>query len=73
MGDTPQMQNDEVQSGQSIHNLVYCSQATQHMDKESIDQIIATAKHHNPAFGITGLLLFGSVISSNGWRVPKTM
>ena len=30
------------------------------MDKESIDHIIATAKHNNPRFGITGLLVFGS-------------
>ena len=71
MGDTPQMQNDEVQSGQSIHNLVYCSQATQHMDKESIDQIIATAKHHNPTFGITGLLVFGSGIFFQWLEGPK--
>jgi len=54
------MQNDEGQSGQSIHNIVYCSQAAPHMDKGSIDHIIATAKHNNPRFGITGLLVFGS-------------
>jgi len=54
------MQNDEGQSGQSIHNIVYCSQAAQHMDKESIDRIITTSRHNNPRFGITGLLTFGS-------------
>ena len=54
------MQNDEGQSGQSIHNIVYCSQAAQHMDKESIDRIITTSKYNNPRFGITGLLTFGS-------------
>ena len=54
------MQNDEGQSGQSIHNIVYCSQAAQHMDKESIDRIITTSKYNNLRFGITGLLTFGS-------------
>jgi hypothetical protein len=54
------MQNDEGQSGQSIHNIVYCSQASQYMDKESIDRIITTSRHNNPRLGITGLLTFGS-------------
>jgi hypothetical protein len=54
------MHNDEGQSGQSIHNIVYCSQASQYMDKDSIDRIIATSKHNNPRSGITGLLTFGS-------------
>ena len=54
------MQNDEGQSGHSIHNIVYCSQATQYMDKESIDRIITTSRHNNPRLGITGLLTFGS-------------
>ena len=54
------MQNDQGQSGQSIHNIVYCSQAAQHMDKESIDRIITTSKYTTPRFGITGLLTFGS-------------
>ena len=67
------MQNDEGQSGQSIHNIVYCSQAAEHVDKEALEKIIATARHHNPIYGITGLLVFGSGIFSNGWKVPKTM
>jgi hypothetical protein len=54
------MQNDEGQSSQSIHNLVYCSQAAQHLDKESIDRIITTSKHNNPRFAITGLLTYGN-------------
>ena len=67
------MQNDEGQSGQSIHNIVYCSQAAQHMDKEALEKIIATARLHNPRYGITGLLVFGSGIFFNGWKAPKTM
>ena len=54
------MQNDEGQSGQSIHSIVYCSQAAQHMDEESLDHIITTSRYNNPRFGITGLLTFGS-------------
>ena len=56
------MQNDEGQSGQSIHNIVYCSRAVHDVDKEALEKIIATARHHNPRFGITGLLVFGSGI-----------
>ena len=66
------MQNDEgQQSSQSIHHIVYCSQAVQHMDKEALDKIITTAKHHNPRFGITGLLVFGSGIFFQWLEGPK--
>jgi hypothetical protein len=65
------MQNDEAQSIQSIHHIVYCSQAAQHMDKEALDKIIASAKHHNPKFGITGLLVFGSGIFFQWLEGPK--
>ena len=65
------MQNDERQSGQSIHNLVYCSRAVQNMDKETLEKIIATAKHHNPQWGITGLLVFGSGIFFQWLEGPK--
>jgi hypothetical protein len=57
---TYQMQNDEDQSSRSIHNIVYCSRAVHDMDKEALEKIISTARHHNPRFGITGLLVFGS-------------
>ena len=65
------MQNDEGQSGQSIHNIVYCSQFAQHIDKESIDHIIASSKHNNPRFGITGLLVFGSGFFFQWLEGPK--
>jgi hypothetical protein len=65
------MQNDEGQSGRSIHNIVYCSQAAQHMDEEALEKIIATARHHNPIFGITGLLVFGSGIFFQWLEGPK--
>jgi len=65
------MQNDEGLSGQSIHNIVYCSRAVHDMDKEALEKIIATAKCHNPRFGITGLLVFGSGIFFQWLEGPK--
>ena len=65
------MQNDEGQSTQSIHHIVYCSQAAQYMDKEAIEKIITTAKRHNPKFGITGLLVYGSGIFFQWLEGPR--
>ena len=65
------MQNDEGQSSQSIHHIVYCSQAAQNMDKEALENIIATARRNNPRFGITGLLVFGSGIFFQWLEGPK--
>ncbi len=64
-------QNDEGQSGLSIHNLVYCSRASADMDAAEIAKIIATAKHHNPRFGITGLLVFGSGVFFQWLEGPR--
>ena len=68
-------QNDEGQSGRSIHNLVYCSQASAALDKDAIASIIAIfikiaitikpPKDHSiydPRLGITGLLVYGQGI-----------
>ena len=65
------MQNDEGQSSQSIHHIVYCSKAVQHMDKEALEKLIATAKRHNPRFGITGLLVFGGGIFFQWLEGPR--
>jgi len=65
------MQNDEGQSSGFIHHIVYCSQAAQHMDKGAIEKILVTAKHHNPRFGITGLLVFGSGIFFQWLEGPR--
>ena len=65
------MQNDEGQSSQFIHNIVYCSRAVHDMDKEALEKIIATARHHNPRFGITGLLVFGSGIFFQWLEGPR--
>ena len=71
MRHTHVMQNDEGQSGQSIHNIVYCSLAVHDMDKEALEKIIYTARHHNPRFGITGLLVFGSGIFFQWLEGPR--
>jgi hypothetical protein len=65
------LQNDEGQTGQSIHNVVYCSQSVVGMDEMVIDKIIAAAKYHNPRFGITGLLVFGSGIFFQWLEGPR--
>ena len=65
------MQNDEGQSSQSIHHIVYCSQAAQHMDQEVLEKIITSARHHNPRYGITGLLVFGSGIFFQWLEAPR--
>ena len=65
------MQNDEGQSTQSIHHIVYCSKAAHHMDKEALEKIITTAKRHNPKFGITGLLVYGSGIFFQWLEGPR--
>ena len=66
------MQNDVgQQSTQSIHHIVYCSKAVHHMDKEALEKIITTARHHNPRIGVTGLLVFGSGIFFQWLEGPK--
>ncbi len=65
------MQNDEGQTVKSLHNIVYCSRAAHGVDKEALEKIIATARHHNPKFGITGLLVFGSGVFFQWLEGPK--
>jgi hypothetical protein len=54
-----------------LHNLIYCSLARPNMDPAEIQKIIATAKHHNPRYGITGLLVYGSGIFFQWLEGPK--
>ena len=69
--DTVRLLQDDEGLDQSIHNLVYCSRAAPGMDDESISRIIAAAKYHNPRFGITGLLVFGSGIFFQRLEGPR--
>jgi uncharacterized Fe-S cluster-containing MiaB family protein len=41
------------------------------MDKEALENIIATARRNNPRFGITGLLVFGSGIFFQWLEGPR--
>jgi len=41
------------------------------MDKAALDKIIAAAKYHNPRFGITGLLVYGSGIFFQWLEGPR--
>ena len=45
-----------------IYNLVYCSRAAVAVDDAVVAEIIASARRHNPARGITGMLVFGGGI-----------
>jgi hypothetical protein len=69
--DTVRLLQDDEGLDQSIHNLVYCSRAAPGMDDDSISKIIAAAKYHNPRFGITGLLVFGSGIFFQWLEGPR--
>ena len=64
-------QHDEGLPERSLHNLIYCSLASPNMDPAEIQKIIATAKHHNPRYGITGLLVYGSGIFFQWLEGPK--
>jgi hypothetical protein len=64
-------QHDEGLPERSLHNLIYCSLARPNMDPAEIQKIIATAKHHNPRYGITGLLVYGSGIFFQWLEGPK--
>jgi len=54
---------DEPGAGRThptLYNVVYCSRATAGVDARAVDEIIATARRHNPKNGITGMLVLGS-------------
>ena len=56
---------DEPMSGHAfplLYNMVYCSRAAAGVDEAAVQRILATSHRHNPARGITGLLVFGSGI-----------
>ena len=42
-----------------LYSLLYCSHATPVMTADELPHIIGSAWRHNPALGITGLLVFG--------------
>jgi hypothetical protein len=54
-----------------LYNLVYCSRAAAGVDDAAVDDIIRSARRHNPAQGITGLLVFGSGIFFQWLEGPR--
>jgi Sensors of blue-light using FAD len=77
MSATPQPRSfhgDEPMSGHThplLYNMVYCSRATPGIDADAVDRIIATSRRHNPARGITGLLVFGSGVFFQWLEGPR--
>ena len=45
-----------------LYNVVYCSRAKEGVGAAAVEQIIATARRHNPPNGITGILVVGNGI-----------
>jgi Sensors of blue-light using FAD len=65
---------DEPMSGHALpllYNLVYCSRAAAGVDDAAVDRIIASSRRHNPARGITGLLVFGGGIFFQWLEGPR--
>ena len=54
-----------------IYNLVYCSRAAAGVDDGVVAEIIASARRHNPARGITGMLVFGGGIFFQWLEGPR--
>lgn len=71
MNPTHTVLHDEAATAGFMHNLIYCSLAAPHMEPEEVAKIVATAKHHNPRYGITGLLVYGSGIFFQWLEGPK--
>ncbi len=66
--------SDEPRSGRSapaLYNLVYCSRASAGIDAAEVDRIVASARRHNPASGITGMLVFGSGVFFQWLEGPR--
>ena len=67
-------QSDEPMAGHRLpllYNLVYCSRATPGVDDAAVARIIAASRRHNPARGITGLLVFGSGVFFQWLEGPR--
>jgi len=74
MNNQPHPQGDEPGAAlpqPRLYNLVYCSRATADVGDAEVASIIAAARRHNPAWGITGLLVFGSGIFFQWLEGPR--
>ena len=67
-------QGDEPGFGHTsppLYNVVYCSRATHGVDEADVQRIVATARHWNPEYGVTGMLVFGSGIFFQWLEGPR--
>lgn len=74
MSDQQPTQGDEPMTRPAppmLYNVVYCSRATAEVDTAAVQRIIETSRHHNPARGITGLLVYGSGIFFQWLEGPR--
>jgi len=65
---------DEPISGHRLpllYNLVYCSRAATGVGEADVARIIESARHWNPVYGITGLLVFGGGIFFQWLEGPR--
>ena len=68
------LQGDEPGFGPrvaALYNVVYCSRATEGVDDDEVQRIIATARRCNAEHGITGMLVFGSGIFFQWLEGPR--
>ncbi len=54
-----------------LYNIVYCSRAASGVGKAAIEKILQSAHRNNPAYGITGLLVFGGGIFFQWLEGPR--
>ncbi len=74
MNTLPHPQGDEPTSSlplPSLYNLVYCSRAAAGVGDAEVAHILAAARRRNPAWGITGLLVFGSGVFFQWLEGPR--
>jgi len=70
----PDTGGDEPAPGNKLpllFNVVYCSRASESVDAAVVDQIIASSLRNNPAWGITGMLVFGDGIFFQWLEGPR--
>ncbi|MFH1815995.1 MAG: BLUF domain-containing protein [Pseudomonadota bacterium] len=66
-GDEPML--DPLQP--RLYNVVYCSRSAPGVDAADVERIIASSRRRNPAYGITGLLVFGSGVFFQWLEGPR--
>ncbi len=70
----PRLPGDEPHPGLRLpllYNLVYCSRASAAVDETAVQDILQTARRHNPVHGITGMLVFGGGIFFQWLEGPR--